>query len=176
MHVLVTGMPIWISFKYVKLPEFCYGYGRPGHVLSSCDLYKVVDDESDLQYEDWLRGSPIKPRRRNAEALKQEKRQLSLAYRNGNTLGLSKKKLVFDGPHNKSTPSLTQERDSPRLDDMVVKDAQVPQPGNDASTRKLIYQGKAPSGEQKARLISDVEVSSEVLVLAEVARQACQEP
>ncbi|KAJ8433606.1 hypothetical protein Cgig2_016536 [Carnegiea gigantea] len=31
MMVNVGGVPKWISFKYVKLPDFCYGYGRLGY-------------------------------------------------------------------------------------------------------------------------------------------------
>ncbi|KAJ8422351.1 hypothetical protein Cgig2_014892 [Carnegiea gigantea] len=120
MCVLVKRRPIWISFKYIKLPKFCYGCGRLGCALSSCYLYEEVDDKSDLQYGDWLGGSLIKPTRRNAEAIKQGERRLFLAYRNG-----LKKKLVFDGPHDKSTPYLTQERDSPRLDDIGVDDMQL---------------------------------------------------
>ncbi|KAJ8451421.1 hypothetical protein Cgig2_017812 [Carnegiea gigantea] len=47
-----------------------YEEGCLGHVLSACELYKEVDDESNLQYGDWRRGSPIKPMRRNAKAQK----------------------------------------------------------------------------------------------------------
>ena len=82
MRVMLKGRPIWISFKYVKLPEFCYDCGRLGHVLASCDLHQEVEDEPDLQYGDWLRGFPIKTAKRNAEALKQEEMRLFLAYHN----------------------------------------------------------------------------------------------
>ncbi|KAJ8443046.1 hypothetical protein Cgig2_004251 [Carnegiea gigantea] len=139
-------------------------------------MHVLVDDESDLQYEDWLQGSLIKPTRCNIEALNQEEKRLFLTYHNGNASTMSTKKLTFDGTHDKSASSLTQGGDSPRLDDMVVDDAWLLQPGNEAFIRKLIDQGKAPSGEWKARLISDEEVSSEVSVPVEVARQPCQEP
>jgi len=70
MKVMMKGKPIWISFKYVKLPEFCYGCGRLVHILSIYEEAKEVDEDSDLPYGDWLHGSPIKPTRRNTEARK----------------------------------------------------------------------------------------------------------
>ena len=158
MRVMVKGRPIWISFRYVKLPEFCYSCGRLGHVLSSFDLYREVVDESDLQYGDWLRGSPIKPLRRNAEAIKQEERRLFLAYRSGNSSDTSKKKLVFD---------------STAVDVMAVDKDRVIQPGNEAFKCKLIDRGKSPNGERKTRLVSDEDNLTPVS--AEVAKQPRQE-
>ena len=36
VRVLLAGKPTWIQIKYVKLPDFCYGCGRLGHVLKGC--------------------------------------------------------------------------------------------------------------------------------------------
>ena len=97
--------PIWISFKYVKLPEFCYDCGRLGHTLSICDEAKEVDEDSDLPYGDWLRGSPIKLTRHNVEAQKQEEKRFFLAYRHGSSSNKPQKRLLFEAPID-SQPSL----------------------------------------------------------------------
>lgn len=31
---------IWINAKYERLPDFCYGCGRIGHVIKDCKSYK----------------------------------------------------------------------------------------------------------------------------------------
>ena len=54
MHVMIKGKPIWVSFKYVKLPELCYGCGHLGHVLSTCEFTKDINEDSELPYGDWL--------------------------------------------------------------------------------------------------------------------------
>ena len=82
---------------------------------------------------------------------------------------MSKKKLVFIGSHDKSIPPLIKERDSLRLDNMVMDDALLLPPSNEAFKRKLIDHGKGPIGEWKAKSISEVEVSSKVPVQAKVA-------
>jgi len=94
IHVMVQGKPLWISFKYVKLSDFCCGY--LGHVVSGCDMATDVVDESNLQYGEWLRRSPIKSRRILNAAAKQEEKQLFLAYRSGYSSSKAKAKLSFD--------------------------------------------------------------------------------
>ncbi|KAJ8424680.1 hypothetical protein Cgig2_014152 [Carnegiea gigantea] len=83
----------------------------------------------------------------------------------------SKKKLAFEGPHDKFALPLSQEKASPILDDMVVDDTWPLQPGTETSRCKLIDRGKSPTGEREARLISDEDLSSEAPESAEVARQ-----
>ena len=57
----------WISFKYVKVPEFCYACGLLGHVYRGCSLYKDDVPETEFQYGPIIRGSPIKRKRRGIE-------------------------------------------------------------------------------------------------------------
>lgn len=56
---------LWISFKYERLPSFCYICGFLGHLKRECD---VVDDRDEylsltdekLPFGDWLRASPLR--------------------------------------------------------------------------------------------------------------------
>lgn len=59
---------MWIRFKYVKLPNFCYGCGKLGHVLKGYDTIEADEDNPNLQYDAWMRAFPLKSRRRNAES------------------------------------------------------------------------------------------------------------
>jgi len=68
IRVTVAGKAMWIRFKFVKLPDFCYGCGRLGHTLKDYEIVVAEDDDPDLQYGAWLCASPLKFRRRNAEA------------------------------------------------------------------------------------------------------------
>jgi len=51
----VGGTPKWISFKYVKLPKFCYGCGKLKHIWRGCPNYKPDIEDFDLQYGVWMR-------------------------------------------------------------------------------------------------------------------------
>jgi len=157
MKVMMRGKPIWISFKYVKLPKFCYGCGRLGHTLLICDKGKEVDEDSNLPYGDWLRGSPIKPTRRNTEAQKQEEKRLFLAYQHGNSSNKPKKKLHFEAPLDNQQPSssLSLGKGTSASDNMMIDDTLPLQPGNEALKRQIIDMGKGVSGEHKARLLSE---------------------
>ncbi|KAJ8421948.1 hypothetical protein Cgig2_006419 [Carnegiea gigantea] len=33
LHISIGGKTLWIHFKHIKLPDFCYGCGRLGHIL-----------------------------------------------------------------------------------------------------------------------------------------------
>ncbi|KAJ8434275.1 hypothetical protein Cgig2_009250 [Carnegiea gigantea] len=144
MRVMVNGSPKWISFKYVKLPEFCYNCGRLGHVRRG---YELLDDSSyisNLQYGEWLRDSLIKPSRCNIEAEKQEEKRLFMAFRNGKKTTKTQAKLAFG-----STSHLTFENAStvlepipPHTETMIVDDSQLVTPGTEVFKRKLIDRGK----------------------------------
>ncbi|KAJ8429651.1 LOW QUALITY PROTEIN: hypothetical protein Cgig2_001647 [Carnegiea gigantea] len=49
IHVQVAGKSIWVRFKYVKFPDFCYGWGKLGHTLKGCDVVEVDKGNSNLQ-------------------------------------------------------------------------------------------------------------------------------
>lgn len=65
--------PIWIEFRYEKLPSFCRYCGKVGHEFLACDK-RFLDMEDEVfqsaEYGDWLRASPATQpgRRRNDSA------------------------------------------------------------------------------------------------------------
>ena len=57
---------IWVSFKYEKLPNFCYWCGMVSHADKECDVWlsskgKLRQDQQG--YGNWLRALPFNPRR-----------------------------------------------------------------------------------------------------------------
>ena len=53
----------WISFKYERLPNFCYHCGLLSHGLKDCEERNGVNEQLDLsklQYEVWLRGEALR--------------------------------------------------------------------------------------------------------------------
>ncbi|KAJ8443394.1 hypothetical protein Cgig2_018827 [Carnegiea gigantea] len=65
IRMVVRGKTLWIRLGYVKLPDFCYGCGKLGHVLKGCDAVGDTDsDVSALQYGEWLRASLVKSKKK----------------------------------------------------------------------------------------------------------------
>ena len=95
VKTIVRDSPMWIRLRYVKLPDFCYVCGLLGHSFKSCEHYVDGMEEEDIQYGSWLRASPIKSRRRNAEGEMQEERKLLMAYKNRKGGSGAKAKLDF---------------------------------------------------------------------------------
>ncbi len=61
------GTELWISFKYERLPNFCYWCGRLTHAEKDCDLWlrsKGTLRRESQQYGAWLRAPMDKPMRR----------------------------------------------------------------------------------------------------------------
>ena len=57
--VIEGGEQRWISFKYERLPNFCYHCGLLSHGLKDCEEMNGVDEQLDLsklQYGVWLHG------------------------------------------------------------------------------------------------------------------------
>lgn len=60
------GKVCWIPVTYERLPNFCYGCGKIGHLHRDC--LEVSDDEEEgwerkednLKFGDWMRASPMK--------------------------------------------------------------------------------------------------------------------
>jgi len=55
---------IWVSFKYEKLPNFCYWCGMVSHADKECDVWlsskgKLRQDQQG--YGNWLRALPFNP-------------------------------------------------------------------------------------------------------------------
>ncbi|KAJ8443363.1 hypothetical protein Cgig2_015844 [Carnegiea gigantea] len=98
--VKMKDKTIWVRIKYVKVPTFCYGCGKLGHVLNSCNI--VAKSELDLQYGAWLGASPLKTRRRNVEAKMEDEKRLFLALwgKGGNC---AKQKQPICKAHDQST-------------------------------------------------------------------------
>ncbi|KAJ8442950.1 hypothetical protein Cgig2_019523 [Carnegiea gigantea] len=80
-----TGKPLWIKLRHVKLSDFCYGCGCLGHEVNSAKL----------QYEEWLRASPVKSKMSNSESKREEERKLFLAYQEVRGAGSARLKLKF---------------------------------------------------------------------------------
>ena len=56
----------WISFKYEKLPNFCYWCGLISHDGKDCDLWlagKDIGNTKPTEYGPWLRAMPFNPRK-----------------------------------------------------------------------------------------------------------------
>ena len=56
----------WISFKYKKLPNFCYWCGLISHDGKDCDLWLARKDTGNTEpteYGPWLRAMPFNPRK-----------------------------------------------------------------------------------------------------------------
>lgn len=50
----------WVSFKYERLPIFCYHYGLLGHDLNHCVSHHAISKNGGevlYQYGDWLRAT-----------------------------------------------------------------------------------------------------------------------
>ncbi|KAJ8424699.1 hypothetical protein Cgig2_018506 [Carnegiea gigantea] len=74
---------MWIRFKFVKLPDFCYGCGRLGHTLKDCEIVVAKDDDPDLC---------------NAETGLSEEKRLFMALQTKKTDRMARKKLAFNNP------------------------------------------------------------------------------
>jgi hypothetical protein len=64
---LASGRETWISFKYERLPIFCYWCGCLTHGERDCELWlrnKGVMNKAEQQYGAWLRADVEKPVRR----------------------------------------------------------------------------------------------------------------
>ncbi|KAJ8425500.1 hypothetical protein Cgig2_015893 [Carnegiea gigantea] len=77
--VTVAGETMWIRFKFVKLPDSCYGCGRLVRTLKDCEIVVAEDDDPDLHYSAWLHASSLKFQRCNAEAELLEEKRLFMA-------------------------------------------------------------------------------------------------
>ncbi|KAJ8449479.1 LOW QUALITY PROTEIN: hypothetical protein Cgig2_002276 [Carnegiea gigantea] len=92
VDVKSEGKAIWITFKFVKLADFCYACGRLGHTYKGCALFDAGVREGELQYGPQLRASPLKSKRQNAG----EEKRLLLVFQKGKDLTGAWARLDFD--------------------------------------------------------------------------------
>ncbi|KAL8457682.1 hypothetical protein ACS0TY_035523 [Phlomoides rotata] len=57
--------PVWVPFKYERLPSLCFFCGMLGHMKRECDLVEEGEHllevpDAKLPFGDWLRASPAK--------------------------------------------------------------------------------------------------------------------
>ncbi|KAJ8443265.1 hypothetical protein Cgig2_010160 [Carnegiea gigantea] len=83
------------QFKYVKVLDLCYACGKSGHVYKDCALFDENIPVTELQYGDFLRASPLKPKGKTTEADLMEERRLVQASRNKKKSSQATKKLAF---------------------------------------------------------------------------------
>ncbi|KAJ8435144.1 hypothetical protein Cgig2_018972 [Carnegiea gigantea] len=124
IKIMIEGRPRWIYFKFVKLPDFCYGCGCLGHVLKDCDYVDPDTPSEELQ--------------RNAEEEIQEERKLLLAYRSSKQGPKARSHLTFD---DSSTP-----RQDPGPAKMAIDVNETITPGNKVFKWKL--EGDGPEMEK----------------------------
>jgi len=48
VNVMGANGLVWVKVKYVELPDFCYGSGKLGHVLKSCNIVDPYAAEEDI--------------------------------------------------------------------------------------------------------------------------------
>jgi len=160
VNVLLGGKPKWIQIKYVKLPDFCYGCGRLGHVLKGCDLTVEDSDGAGLQYGSWLRASPLRSKRRNAEEELLEERRLFLSLRD--KAGAARKRLSFGV----QTSASSTQRTAMAIDEQVTV-----VPGNEILKRKM-GEGSHSAGSDKLRIVETPGCTVPNHLMAETAVQS----
>ncbi|KAJ8445540.1 hypothetical protein Cgig2_012428 [Carnegiea gigantea] len=135
IYIKVTERQIWIKFKYIKLPDFCYGCGQLGHALAGYDTVQIEEDDPSLQYGSWICTSPLKSRRCNAEIELYEEKRLYSAFSNKATCSKARTKLAFDNGAAKDhdIQSMVAEGSV----NMVIDAATIIEPGPEAFKRKL---------------------------------------
>jgi len=82
VYIKIVGNQLWIKFRYVKPPDFCYNCGKLGPVLATCNLAPVAYENDNFQHRVWLCTSPIRSRRRATKAELLEERKLFMALKN----------------------------------------------------------------------------------------------
>ena len=158
----------------MKLPDFCDGCGRLGHVLKNCDGGVLVEGDGELQYGAWLRASPLKSRRRNAETEILEEIRLFLALKSKGGHDV-KTKLVFEnnclaGQRGGGSGSGQPSHDM----NMHIDNNAMVIPAGDVFKRKL-DKGRQASAAEKVRVLRDVAMGgTSTKQKAEVISWPCQ--
>ena len=65
-----SGSIVMVDIKYERLPNYCYGCGRLGHIERDCLFTPEEDRDGDKQWGSWLRASPRRGRLKMEEEVK----------------------------------------------------------------------------------------------------------
>jgi len=176
MYVQVAGKTLWIRFKYVKLPDFCYGCGRLGHVLAAYDLVEAEEGHSNLQYGAWLRASPLKSRRRSAETELAEEKKVFSAFHNRGAHPKAKAKLHFDNPPFLGEPAGGELTGDSHPSVMLIDNITPVVLGGEVFKRKQDDNPLANSVDRKVRILHGNADHASSSIQVEVAAQPRQAP
>ncbi|KAJ8437482.1 hypothetical protein Cgig2_002983 [Carnegiea gigantea] len=120
INVKGEGKQIWVYFKFLKLPDFCYGCRELGLVLKAYEETDLDSPKIALLYGALLSRSLLKFVRRNSKSKLQEETKLFVAFRSNKKNYNVRQHLVFD---EKIRPSL--DGGSNVVGDMVGHDSNI---------------------------------------------------
>jgi len=172
----VAGKTLWIRFKYVKLPDFCYGCGRLGHVLAACDLVEAEEGHSNLQYGACLRASPLKSQRCSAEAELAEEKKLFSVFNSRGAPPKAKAKLHFDNPPSLGEPTGGEPAGDFHSSVMLIDNITPVVLGGEVFKQKQDDTPLTNSADRKVRILHGNTDHASSFIQAEVAVQPRQAP
>ncbi|KAJ8450416.1 hypothetical protein Cgig2_002101 [Carnegiea gigantea] len=146
IYIKVADRQIWIRFKYVRLPDFCYGCGKLGHVLAGCDTVQIEDDDPNLQCVSWLRASPLKSRRHSVEMELHEEKRLYSAFSKQAASFKARTKLTF--AIGATTPHIPHSTAADNSTNMIIDAATFIDPGGDFN--EIFFHSEKSGGPQTA--------------------------
>ena len=155
INVRIGGKTMWIRFKYVKLPDFCYGCKRLGHVLKGCDEVEAEEDDPNLQYGTWLRASPLKSKCRNAASELMEEKRLFQAFHNKKLMPKIRSKLTFDSPADIIKLPNSETNTSGNTSSMQIDDVVTLSTSGKVFKHKQVDANLPPGDDRKVRLVEE---------------------
>ncbi|XP_057793093.1 uncharacterized protein LOC131009698 [Salvia miltiorrhiza] len=62
LNIIMDGSTLWLPIKYERLPSFCYGCGKLGHMLKDCEDVITEDGQAEgrKRFDESIRASPMK--------------------------------------------------------------------------------------------------------------------
>lgn len=162
-----NNLPVWIPFKYERLPTFCYVCGMLGHMKKECDLAEDFEGirtmaEEKLPYGEWLRASPFKKasvsteRRQNTEGTSSLRRRLFEAFKRNIQEGkeLGEEVEVPEKSIEKTENTEVMELVSKTFEKVVVQDL---------TTEQWVENVKAREGETQLMQENETKIHNQVL-------------
>jgi len=171
---MVADKPMWIRFKYVKLPDFYYRCGKLGHVLKGCDTIQAEESNSNLQYGAWLRASLLKSHRLQADIEILEETKLFSSLHKSRSQPTVRIKLLFNNPPHAAATNCNDGLDILNSAAMTVNTAVPVIVGTETFKRKQDDILPREGTDRKIRVATMMtEPTSSSLNPAEVAEQPC---